>query len=233
MGCCDKDKNDPKSTTIRDYPEGIDGCCHVRGRRCFCLPYDDPWMITAQILSIVAVFISWIWWASWIVSIVGMVLLQVVWCCRQTRGTLVVSAAVAISSAVASVGVGIWVLVVWARYTRCEPLALYAWSYDDDIDEYYWSGKHDDRCYEGRWAAISFVCGVLWMGIAFCILKFLLGGRHAKWEEKHGAPVATNASDNAVVELGAVPVATAAGAPAEAAAVTVIAAVSEKVDDAV
>lgn len=238
MGCCNNDEknnNDDGTSNIRDYPEGVDACCRIRGRRCFCLPYDDPLMITAQVLSILAVFVSWIWWISFLLSLTGMLLLQVVWCCRQNRATLLVSAGVAVLSGLASVGVGIYLVVAWPQFTRCDVFVLSAWRYDDDDGYGNWPQRHDDYCNEGSWAAVSFVCGAVWFGIAFCILRFVLGGRHALWEVKHGGPSNQKDSNdnksNDVVEPGAIPVVAAAAEAATAETVTAIA-VTDKVDDA-
>merc|ERR1719401_2383070 len=72
-------------------------------------------MITAQVLSVIAAGISWIWNPGWAVSLVTFLLLQFVWCCRQTRGALVFAAALAIFSALCQLGVGIAMRQTWQR----------------------------------------------------------------------------------------------------------------------
>ena len=46
-------------------------------------PYEDAYMIAAQVISIIAFLISWIWWVTFIIGLVCMVVLQLLWCCRQ------------------------------------------------------------------------------------------------------------------------------------------------------
>jgi hypothetical protein len=238
MGCCDKDKNNTNgccdkdnsntntNTNPREYPEDIDACCNVRGRRCFCLPYDDAFMITAQVVSIVALCVSWIWWATFLISLAGMAMVQVLWCCRQNKATVLGSAGVATLSALAQVGVGIYVLIRWAKSGWCDPFIFYT-------DDYDYSAMDDDWdwCPQKTWGALAFVCAALWAGTAVCVLWFVFGGRHARWEEKHsrvgGEPQAaineentTTNNNNDVEEPGAIPVATAEAEPAEVVAVT-------------
>ena len=53
-------------------------------------------MITGQILSIVAILISWVWWVSFIICVAALVLHQLIWCCRQSRLSLVAAQVVSI-----------------------------------------------------------------------------------------------------------------------------------------
>jgi len=71
----------------------VQSCGGVSGKRCVCVPYNDPWMIAAQILAIVAIFFSWVWWPTFMISIVGFLMFQVPWFCRQKEGILHSSAA--------------------------------------------------------------------------------------------------------------------------------------------
>lgn len=222
MGCCNNEKNNNRS---REYPNGVDPCCHVRGKRCLCLPYDDPWMITAQVLSIVAVFLSWVWWVFFLTSIIGMVLLQVIWCCRQNRATVFVSAAVAMINGLASVGLGIFALTVLSTQEYCDVFYMYVgWS------DYY--DRNHDYCEQKKWAAIAFVCGILWFIVVGLTLFFVTSGRHAKWEERIGNKDGHDKNNKAAsdaVELGMVPVAPPLAEPAVATAVALPE--SGKVDD--
>jgi hypothetical protein len=218
MGCC---KNNNQNDN-RDYPEGVKPCCSVRGRRCLCLPYDDPWMITSQVLSIVAFFLSWIWWATMIISITGLVLYQVLWCCRQRGGPLYGYGTAAGVCFLASLGSGIYLLVVYSDKTWCEPFTFYAFEWDD--------GSPSDFCREEVWATIAFVCAALWAGACGCLVYFVRSGRHAKWEKKHSGDSTNNIE---VVELEAVGATTAAAGPVVVDAAVVVSEppVGNKVDD--
>lgn len=211
MSCCNKNKNNNDANTNRSVPEGIDPCCNVSGRRCMCLPYDDVFMITAQILSIVSVFISWVWWVTFIISLIGMSIIQIIWCCRQNRTMVLASAAVAVASALTSIGIGIYILIDWSDETYCYTFILD--TYDD--------GYGGDYCEEGRWGTIALVCGVIWSLVSVCIIHFVKSGRHALFEKHHAEAGAENSNANAAVELGTVAGASpATAAPAVAVAIT-------------
>lgn len=143
----------------------------------FCFfdsPYNDGIVITAQILSIVAFLVSWIWWLTWLISAVGMILLQVAWCCRQNRFGFI---AVAIVSGIATISclfAGIWMLVVWKNVDYC-----YAF-----IWETYDYSTSRDYCNEGIWAGVAFFDMVLWLIVTTLVLYFVYSGRHQKWENK-------------------------------------------------
>jgi hypothetical protein len=208
MGCCNKIKEDD-----REYPENVQPCCGgVRGRRCLCLPYDDPFMITSQILTIIAVFFSWVWWVSFIISIVGLVLYQVPWCCRQNGGPLYASAAAAGVTALCHLGAGIYVLVAF-RYPKkssCSPFDFY--SYKSDY-------HNNDYCREEVWGTIAFVCTALWAAAFGCLVHFVRSGRHYKWEKQHSPDCDDN---NGEVELEAAGAAVVSAGPVIADAAVVV-----------
>jgi len=157
------------------------GCCSgsTSGQRCLCLPYNDGYMIAAQIISVVAFLISWVWWVTFIIGTAALALLQIVWCCRQTKAGLLASAAVSALATLMCVLCGIYILVVWKSAKWCWVFYLES---DDDDDDYY--GNNYDYCKEGAWAAVAFVSGVLWFAVTGCILYFVKSGRQAKWDEK-------------------------------------------------
>jgi len=152
MGCCNKERTRQE----REYPEGIDPCCKISGPRCLCLPYDDPWVISAQILSIVATAVSWVWWVTFIISGIGLALFQLFWCLRMPSAGMYAHSAVATFSALASLGVGIYCLIKWKYMNSCNPFEFYSYQYDDDwrwssivyqiesVDDYINSHSYDD-----------------------------------------------------------------------------------------
>lgn len=227
MGCCNKDdRNDNiRTTKNRDVPEGVEPCCRVRGKLCVCLPYDDPFMISAQVIAIVAVFISWVWWLTFLISMIGMSLIQILWCCRQSRSMVSALGLVAMLCFLAQYGVGIYALVKWKSVFYCDIFSMNSYGKKEDIDiggfdqpydeynstdSYY---AYNDTCQEERWATIAFVSGTLWATVAACIIYFVASGRHEKWEEGHSnSRSETNNGNNnvneAMVEVGSVPEAT-------------------------
>mmetsp|Transcript_17299 Transcript_17299/g.35686 ORF Transcript_17299/g.35686 Transcript_17299/m.35686 type:complete len:187 (+) Transcript_17299:269-829(+) len=167
-----------------------------------CLPYDDGFVIASQIMTSVALLLSWVWWISFAISIIGMTLFQLLWCCRQNRYSIYASTAVSVVSSLASFGVGIFVLVRWKNSSRCWVFVLDSW---ETLDETPW-----DWCYEKVWGTIVILCGALWLAVAGCMFYFAKSGRHATWEEHHSKTAAeTNEEDSVAVEIGSVPAASA------------------------
>lgn len=191
-----------------------------------CRPYDDGLMISAQILSIVAVFLAWVWWVTFIISFIGLVLLQVIWCCRQSRAGLIASQVVSMIMAILSTFVGIFFLVARKKKDYCVPFTL---MYDDDNWDDDWG--YDGYCSARAYASVALVGAALWFASAGCQIAFLKSGRYDKWEASLSE--ADKASSTAV-EMGNVET-----PPATAAAVATLEAeeyfppeVLEKVDDA-
>jgi len=153
------------------------GCCghhHSDVRVCKCLPYVDGYMMTAQIISIVAFLISLIWWETCIVGGICFISLQVIWCCRQNKIGLYISAGISFVAAIISTVAGIYIIVVWK----------------------------DIYMLQGLFAVIEFVKALLWFVTSGCILYFVKSGRHAKWEEKLQAAADTDTT--AAIEMGTV-----------------------------
>lgn len=215
MGCCDKNNNAVNKRET-DSPDGIDPCCSVGGgSRCVCLPYDDPWAISALILSIVATLVSWVWWVTFVVSIIALALIQILWCVRVNSIPLYSQAAVAGASSLTSLGLGIYILIRWKR-------AHYCYTFDmvtNDDDEWMYGGINKwgydtigrrDGCPEKVWGSIALVCAILWAAAAVCMIYFVKSGRHAKWEDKHN-----NTSSSTPASTGAVELASASPAAAQ------------------
>lgn len=176
-------------------------CCQTGGgRRCLCLPYDDGFMIAAQILSIVAIVISWVWWVGFIISVIALVLHQVIWCCRQSRLGLITGSVVSIVAALLNIFVGVWFLVTRKNAYWCDPFTLI---YDDDDDR--WSSGRD-YCPEKAYATIAFVDAVVWFAVAFCTIAFMKTGRYELWEASLSKTTGTEKAVEApaAVEMGSV-----------------------------
>ena len=192
MGCCNKDNE--------KTPDDVDTCCGIRGKRCICLPYDDGFAILAQILTIIALFFSWIWWPTLIISILGMILFQIFWCCRQTSCSLYLPTAVAAIASLASLNVAIYAFVRMRSASYCIPFVMYQSKYifDDDAlltlndDEYINYLRNLDDCREKTWGIIATICSALWAAAAICLFWFVKSGRHARWEEIYSGRAPSN-----------------------------------------
>jgi len=205
MGCCDKNKS---TRNEREIPDGLEPCCTVvHGQRCMCLPYDDPWLIVAQILTIVSVFFAWICWVTFLVGFIGLILFQVLWCVRMRGGPLVSHMVLAGLTSAANLGIAIYILIDWKRKSWCHVFVLYAddddWRRIDDVfDDNYYDDDIWDDCQEKTWFAVAFVCALLWAAAMFCMIWFVKSGRHAKWEKKHSTAPLLSSTE---VEITATP----------------------------
>jgi len=162
-------------------PEDIKTCCTIRGKRCVCIPYDDAYMIAAQVMAILSVSVAWIWWPTGLLNIIGFILFQVPWCCRQTSGAMKVSVFVAALTCLSMVGLGLKILFMWSEASDC---------YVFTGDLYYSRGKNrSDWCPELLWAVIAFGCAAMWGSAMICMLVFLASGRHEKWETHYSNEV--------------------------------------------
>jgi len=147
-------------------------------------------MIAAQIIAIVAFLISWIWWVTFFIGAICFVFLQVIWCCRQNKVGLYISAGISTLAAITCSIAGIVMLVVWKDQRYCK---VWFVTETDDYntparvdDEYYtnYGFTTSDYCEEGIWAVVAFMTAILWFATTGCILYFVKSGRHTKWEEK-------------------------------------------------
>jgi len=151
------------------------GCsydAHSGVRTCICLPSSDRYMITAQILSIVACLVSYFWWLTFLIGLVCLILLQSIWCCGKNRTGLYISAGISFMAAVTCIFGGIRMIVSWKGNVWCD-VFFFGYGYEDD-----------DECKEVKWAIVAFVAATLWFVTSGCILYFVKSGRHSKWEEK-------------------------------------------------
>jgi hypothetical protein len=169
-------------------------------------------MIAAQIISIIAFLISWLWWVTFIIGLISLVSLQLVWCCRQSKIGLYVSVGISALAGVTCTIAGIVMIVFWKDQSYCSPWTLtdwdadnwknsnYSYNYDDYVPTFV--PTFSDYCSEGSWAVVAFVTATLWFSTTGCILYFVGSGRYAKWEEK----VERGASDTTptAIEMGAV-----------------------------
>lgn len=137
-------------------------------------------MVAAQVLSILALCVSWFWWVTFTFGLVAMTMLQVIWCCRMKRSGLVVAAVVAGTAAACSLLSGIYAILAWQGDSYCHVFVLTGGDGDDDDFGSYGGG---DYCSEVGWAVVAFITGAMWGAASVCIGSFLASGRYARWEE--------------------------------------------------
>mmetsp|Transcript_22726 Transcript_22726/g.40346 ORF Transcript_22726/g.40346 Transcript_22726/m.40346 type:complete len:218 (+) Transcript_22726:93-746(+) len=161
---------------------------------CTCLPYNDGLLITAQLLSILAVLLSWANAVTFVLGVVSFVCLQIVWCCRMGKCGLISVGVFAMISGICSVIVGILILSGGVN-ALCIQVA-------DDID-----GQGDDdtltihvdgmntydfhrTCSIGlnTFVGLALTGGALWLVISLCIFIFSCGSRYEayySWEQEN------------------------------------------------
>lgn len=112
-----------------------------------CAPYKDPFLITAQALSIVALLLSIAFWATILLGLAAMIMLQVCWCCKMNRCGIITAGVFACIAAAGDFVCGFLLLG--------EEICVY-WSYDDDY--YYGDGCDNTAAY-----IMTFIGGGLWV----------------------------------------------------------------------
>lgn len=169
-------------------------------------------MVTAQILSIIAFLVSWIWYVTLILGVVAMILLQVFWCCRVDKAGLYATVVISGLTSLGCFIAGALMIVTWKGDRYCHVFVVT--NEDDDSYRTYYDGSNwttyydsqTDYCNEGGWAVVAFVTGLLWAATSICTLIFLCSGRHAQFMERKA--VAENAENQGrEIELGTIPAA--------------------------
>ena len=168
-----------------------------------CLPYKDGFMITAQIISIIAFgllcgFISG--WLTLIVGLISSVFLQLVWCCRQSKIGLFVSVGISTLAGITCTIAGIVTFSAWK-----DQFSVFTVFDADGSDDFY-----DD--YDQFYGVAAFITATLWFTTSGLILYFIGSGRYAILEEKEklrGASdttptTTTTTATPTAIEMGAV-----------------------------
>jgi len=175
-------------------------------------PY-DAFVITAQILSIPTIFLSCLSWIGFIISLVGVLPFQMLWCRRQHKSTLSTLALIAGVCSVTFFSFGIYYTIDTSMFCNHDNLYVFL------LESYGANNRVEDHCPTHIWAGLSFSCGVLWALAMGCILYFIKSGRYAKFEEIHNknhrrkknkhangdASITIKSKIRAVVELKTIP----------------------------
>lgn len=137
--------------------------------------------MAAQILSSIALLFSWVWWVTFLLSLVGTVSFLMLWCKRLSTRSIYAYVWMARVIAVCQFGLALYCWVALRRKKYCH---VFEMSSDDN----YYYGSYDwwdDDCSEKGWGFLSFVCSLLWAVCSLCLAKFVHSGRHAKLEDQY------------------------------------------------
>jgi hypothetical protein len=171
-------------------------------------------MITAQVLSIVAFLISWIWWVVWLISLASLIFYQMMWCTRVCKAGIIAASLIATVAGIFCLLAGIIMLSKWENVNWCISLFFFTGIQYDDDDE-----SRNDSCPEVALAIVAFIDAALWLASAGCTFVFLKSGRYARIEAeliqksraRNGGGAVVNAS---VIEMGNIhPAEQVAGSP--------------------
>ena len=126
--------------------------------------------MTSQIVAILALCISWIWWVTFIISLPATILLQVMWCRKIKKLGVMAVVYFSILAALCSLFAGIWIIVDWKGEKWCKVFTV---TMDDDWwqDDDYWT--ESDYCQETAWAIAAFCGCILWIIVAANLFYFV------------------------------------------------------------
>lgn len=157
----------------------------------------DPIAMASTILSFLAFMVSWVFFGTFIISLIAFVLQMCLWCRRTKPAAMMAIIAFTGLAALAEIGTGIYVSVLWNSRSdvvveKCQPFTMTA--------DHYRTGPVMDICYETFYATICYIAGAFWLAAFACLAYFYKSGRYAKMEEEFekGASGADNDEEQAV-----------------------------------
>jgi len=137
------------------------------------MPYKDGCLITAQVLSIPALALSFFggfWWVMLALGLPAFILFQVTWCCAMNKCGLITGGVLAIVGAGVVVAIGVWIyIIIQAAYDFCE--SRYG---DDDYYQSYYDDCINEEA-EGAlllYAILSGIAAVLWFASSILVFSF-------------------------------------------------------------
>ena len=176
-------------------------------------PYNtDGWLITSQIVSIVAWIISFVWWLPHTIGFVTMICMQIVWCCRMKYGGLLALGILNAICGVASVIAAVYIFIQWPNDTWCNVYTLFV--HPHEYPTYYNdNGQGENQYYNyyycnyRAWASVELIAAVLWFVAAYGPLHFIISGKLAAYnlalQERIDEEV--NAGAATAIEMGTIP----------------------------
>jgi hypothetical protein len=179
-------------------------------------PFKDPCLITAQVLSVIALILSffsiWAWWVMLSYSLPAFILMQVAWCCAMNRCGFIAAGVLALLVAAIDLAAAIFVLIWLISF------------WEEDCDSYS-NSNYDYDCWEydendaSLWMNLSFASALLWLITGILVLCFGCGKRYQDIEDQLRAeggaeggaanqvPRATAVAEHPVAVKTAVPIA--------------------------
>jgi len=150
----------------------------MKGNSCIYFPYKDPYLVSAQVFSVLAFSVSWVWFATTSLSFLTMALFQGLWFCRQEKISILFYTVLAIGSACLAIFTGTHILEEWEDSSFCIPFFMVNQNNDPN---------YSFNCNEQRFAYISFACGGLWILASLALMLFVCSGNYDVWEKKYNA----------------------------------------------
>jgi len=130
-------------------------------------------------------------WATFVISLVAVVMHQTLWCCRKDKCGIVWFAVISLLASIISAVFGAIMLTQWKGRDIDDRFQFDIAVEDDYVlacEPSLWYTVRGNRnigyCPEQVFAIISFVCAGLWLAVTGCMVGFLANGRHHWWEEK-------------------------------------------------
>lgn len=167
-------------------------------KRCTCLPYNDGLLITAQILSFIAIILSWTSVITLLMGLVAFICLQLVWCCRMNKCGLITVGVLTIIASIADLIIGIGTFVEGSEKI-CDGIDASSTLFiqnvnvndnaisQEDINNI--SNELDKNC--GPWvnmyAGLALASGILWLIITFLIFYFTCGNRIKRFDSNNNS----------------------------------------------
>jgi hypothetical protein len=144
-------------------------------------PFKDPCLITAQVLSVIALILSffsiWAWWVMLSYSLPAFILMQVAWCCAMNRCGFIAAGVLALLVAAIDLAAAIFVLIWLISF------------WEEDCDSYS-NSNYDYDCWEydendaSLWMNLCFASALLWLITGILVLCFGCGKRYQDIEDQ-------------------------------------------------
>ena len=125
----------------------------------------DGYLLTAQITSIIAACISWIWWPVFVLAAPTAAVLQTAWCCKMKKQGLIAGAVLAFLAFGCALFVGIWMIV------ECWNTIFVV--IESAGDDFYYSECSSYLRNPTAWVVVVFVDAALYLVTAVCTVFFV------------------------------------------------------------
>ncbi|KAL7560262.1 hypothetical protein ACA910_015479 [Epithemia clementina (nom. ined.)] len=133
-----------------------------------CCVYRDSYLITAQVVSIVAFLLSFAGLVAFLLGLAAMIVLQVVWCCRLNQCGLTTAATFA--AVVACLNLG-WAIAIFVQGSDvCSDIV-----WVDDDDDTLSSSSSSKDCPWTAFGICLLISAALWLVVSALVVWFVHG----------------------------------------------------------